>query len=91
MIKGVLRGPCRIQLPSGLVIQDAAGFVGRRRPWANLPPKPGSAKTTGHKTDINGKPACLPVLERGDRALIDRFSERAIALIRRAHPGDLAD
>jgi len=35
--------------------------------------------------------AYLPVLERGDRALIDRFSERAIALIRRAHPGDLAD
>jgi hypothetical protein len=91
MIKGVLRGSCRIQLPSGLVIQDAAGFVGRRRAWANLPAKAWIGQDNRHKTDINGKTAYLPVLERGDRALTDRFSERAIALIRRAHPGDLAD
>jgi hypothetical protein len=91
MTKGVLRDFCRIQLPSALVIQDVAVFVGRKRAWANLPTKAWIGQDTRHKTDINGKPSYLPVLEWGDRALANRFSERAIALIRRAHPSDLAD
>jgi hypothetical protein len=91
MTKGALRGFCRVQLPSRLVVQDVAVFVGRKRAWANLPAKAWIAQDNRHKTDINGKPAYLPVFEWGDGALADRFSERAIALIRRAHPGDLAD
>jgi hypothetical protein len=87
MIKGVLRGFCRIQLPSRLVIQDVAVFIGRKRAWANLPAKAWIAQDNRHKTDINGKPAYLPVFEWGDGALADRFSERAIALIRRPDPG----
>jgi hypothetical protein len=90
MTKGALRGFCRVQLPSGLVIQEVAVFVGRKRAWANLRAKAWIGQDNRHKTDINGKPAHLPVREWGDRALADRFSERAIALIRRAHPGDLA-
>ena len=68
-----------------------AFFVGRKRTWVNLPPKAWIGHDKRHKTKINRKPACLTVLEWGDRALVDRFSERAIALIRRAYPGDLAD
>ena len=67
-----------------------AFFVGRKRTWVNLPSKAWIGHDKRHKTDINRKPACLPVLEWGDRTLVDRFSERAIALIRRAHRGDLA-
>jgi hypothetical protein len=88
MIKGVLRGSCRIQLPSGLVIQDVAVIVGRKRAWAKLPAKAWIGQDNRHKTDINGKPAYLPVLEWRDRALADRFSEAVVTLIQRARPGD---
>jgi hypothetical protein len=74
MIKGVLRGSCRIQLPSGLVIQDAAGFVGRRRARANLPAQGWIGQDYRQKTDANGKPAYLP-------GLADHFSEAVVALI----------
>jgi hypothetical protein len=65
MTKGVLRGFCRVQLPSGLVIQDVAVLVGRKRARANLPATAWIGQDNRHKTDINGKPAYLPVLEWG--------------------------
>jgi hypothetical protein len=91
MIKGVPRGSCRIQSPSGLVVQDAAGFVGRRRAWANLPAKAWIGQDNRRKTDVNGKPAYLPVLEWRNRGLADHFREAVLALIRGARPGELAD
>jgi hypothetical protein len=88
MTKGAQRGSCRVQLPSGLVIQDGAVFVGRRRAWANLPTKAWIGQDYRQKTNVNGKPAHLPVLEWRNRGLADRLSEAVVTLIRRARPGD---
>jgi hypothetical protein len=91
MTKGVLRGFCRVQLPSGLVIQDAAAFVGRRRAWANLSAKAWIGQDNRPKTDVHGKPAYLPVLEWRNRGTGRSLQQAVVALIRPAHPGDLAD
>ena len=91
MTIGVLRGSCQVQLPSGLVVQDAAVFVGRRRAWANLPAKAWVGQDNRQKTEVNRKPAYLPVLEWRNRGLADHFSEAVVALIPGARPGELAD
>jgi hypothetical protein len=38
------------------------------------------------KRDANGKPAYLAMLQWRDRNLADKFSERGVELVRRAHP-----
>jgi hypothetical protein len=88
MTKG---GCCRIQLPSGLIIQDAAVFAGRRRAWANLPAKVWIGQDYRQKTDVIGKAAYFPVLEWRHRGPADHLSEAVVALIRGGRPGELAD
>jgi hypothetical protein len=88
MTKG---GSCRVQLPSGLIIQDTAVFAGRRRAWANLPAKPWIGQDYRGKTDVNGKPACFPLLESRSRGLADHSSVAVVSLIRRVRPGELGD
>jgi hypothetical protein len=43
------------------------------------------------RTGADGKPVYVPVLEWANRDLADRFSATVIALLRQAHPDDLAD
>ena len=88
MTKG---GSCRVQLPSGLIIQDAAVFAGRRCAWANLPAQARIGQAYRQQTDANGKPAHLPVFDWRNRGLADHFSEAVVALIRGARPGELGD
>lgn len=83
-------GSCRGQLPSEVIIQDAAVFVGRRRAWANLSANAWIGQDY-RQTHVNGRPAYFPVLERRNRGLADHFSEVVVALIRGARSGELAD
>ena len=55
---------------------------------------PDTANAVGdvyRQTDTNGKPVYAEVLRWRDRGLSDRFSRAVVALVRQAHPEDLAD
>jgi hypothetical protein len=41
--------------------------------------------------DVNGKSVYAPVLQWRNRELADEFSRRVVALVRQAHPDDLAE
>jgi len=59
--------------------------------WAGLPAKPEIDCDGRGKTDGNGKPVYAEVLRWRDRELSNRFSQAVVALVRQAHPNDLAD
>jgi len=89
--KGPLRGFATVELPIGLRIFDVPIRIGTRGLWAGLPAKPEIDRDGRRKTDINGKPVYAEVLRWRDGELSDRFSQAVIALVRQAHPDDLAD
>jgi hypothetical protein len=89
--KGPLRGFACVKLPIGLRILDVPIRAGINGLWAGLPAKPEIDRDGRRKTDINGKPVYAEMLRWRDRALSDRFSRAVVALVRQAHPGDLAD
>jgi hypothetical protein len=91
LAKGCLRGLADIALPIGLKIFDVPVFIDQNGPWASLPGEPQLDREGRRKTDINGKLVYAPVLQWRDRQLADRFSERVVALVRAAYPGDLED
>jgi hypothetical protein len=85
------KGFCRVQWAPELITGNVAVFVGRNGPWAKLLAKSRIGQDGRQKTDVDGRLTYLPALEWRDRALANRFSKAVIALIRRAHLGDLAD
>jgi hypothetical protein len=89
--KGPLRGFACVELPFGLRIFDVPIRTGTKGLWAGLPAKPEIDRDGRRKTDINGKPVYAEVLRWRDRELSDRFSRAVVALVRQAHPDDLAD
>jgi hypothetical protein len=89
--KGPLRGFATVELPIGLKIFDVPIRTGTNGLWAGLPAKPEIDRDGRRKTDINGKPVYAEVLRWRDRATADRFSQAVVALLRQAHPDDLAD
>jgi hypothetical protein len=89
--KGPPRGFATIELPIGLRIFDVPIRTGANGLWAGLPAKPEIDRDGRRKTDINGKPVYAEVLRWRDRELSDRFSRAVVALVRQAHPYDLAD
>jgi hypothetical protein len=58
--------------------------------WAGLPAKPEIDRDGRRKTDGNGKTVYAEVLRWRDRELSKRLSLAVAALLRRAHPDDLA-
>jgi hypothetical protein len=88
MRKNSLRGFATVALPIGLKIFDIPVLCSNGKYWAALPSKPQIDKEGKHKTDINGKPAYVPVLEWRDRELSNR-SDAVIALVRDQYPDDL--
>jgi hypothetical protein len=89
--EGPPRGFAVIELPNGLRIHDAPIRTGTKGLWAGLLAKPEIDRKGRRKIDINGKPVYAPVLQWRNRELSDRFSQAVVALVRQAHPDDLAD
>jgi hypothetical protein len=82
--KGPLRGFATVELPIGLKIFDVSIWTVSNGLWAGLPAK-------WRKTDVNGTPVNAEVPRWRDRAAAERFSQAVVALVRQAHPNDLAD
>jgi hypothetical protein len=89
VVRGALHGFATVELPIGLKLVDCPVLVSNGKVWVSLPSKPVLDRDGRHKTDGNGKPAYVPVLEWLCRDLADRFSAAVVELVRRAHPGDL--
>jgi hypothetical protein len=89
--QGQLFGFAELELPIGLRLYDVPVLRGRDgQPWATLPTKPQVDRDGHQRRDATGKPAFARVMAWRSRRFEQAFSERVVALIRQAHPGDLA-
>jgi hypothetical protein len=81
-----LLGFARVQLPSGLVINDCIILTGERGPWATPPSKPQISRDGNVIKDQNGKIRYTPVFEFTSREIRDRWSGAVIEALRTSHP-----
>lgn len=88
--KSSLRGFATIELPIGLRIVDCPVLVSGGTTWATLPGKPRLDETGRQRRDDSGKPLYSNLLDWRTRELREGFSDRVVALVRQAHPDDLA-
>jgi DNA-binding cell septation regulator SpoVG len=79
-----------IELPSGLIINDAKLMVGPNgRLWIALPSERQVDGDGNRRLDANGKQIWSPVVDFRDRAARDRFQDQVLAALRRQHPDAL--
>lgn len=85
--KNTLRGFCTFEFPNGMVIHDMPAHTKNGTSWVAFPAAPqienGAVKT------LDGKAQYKKLFEWRDRSLSDRFSEAAVAVIKRDKPGVL--
>jgi hypothetical protein len=85
---GTILGFLSIELPSGLVINDAKLMVGTAgKHWIALPAIKQIGKDGEPRVDDNGRQLWSPIVEFATRDARDRFSELILAALRRQHPG----
>jgi hypothetical protein len=88
--QGRLYGFAEIELPIGLIIGEIPLLRGSEGLWAVLPSKPEldrDGRTV--RTGGDGKALYREIMRWRSRRLRTAFSERVVALVRAAHPGDL--
>jgi hypothetical protein len=86
--KNTLRGFATFEFPSGLVVHDMPTHTKNGASWVSFPSLP-QLVDGSQKIGDNGKPVYKRIIEWRDRDLSDRFSEAAIAVIKREKPGAL--
>jgi hypothetical protein len=89
LVKGALRGFATVELPIGLKLVDRPILVSQGKAWVSLPSKPALDHDGRQKTDANGKPAYVTVLEWQSRELSDRFRQVVATAIRQRYPDAL--
>lgn len=87
---GSLLGFASVELPIGLRIYDCPVMNGKNGLWASLPSKPQLDRDGKKRISADGRTLYDDVLGWSERRLAEAFSERVVALVRDAHPGDLA-
>ncbi len=86
--KNTLRGFATFEFPSGLVVHDMPTYTKNGASWVSFPSLP-QLVDGSQKIGDNGKPVYKRIIEWRDRDLSDRFSEAAVAVIKREKPGAL--
>ena len=71
--KNSLLGFARVQLPSGLIINDCPILTSERGPWASPPSKPQIDRDGNVIRDPNGKIKYSSIIEFKSRAVRDRL------------------
>ena len=85
---GTVLGFLSIELPSGLIINDARLLVGRAgKYWVALPAIKLTGKDGNPRLDPTGSSLWNPIVAFASRDARDRFSELVLAALRRQHPG----
>jgi len=87
---GTVLGYLDVELPSGMVINDAKLMVGPAgKHWIALPAIKQTGKDGEPRLDDNGKQLWSPIIEIPSQDARDRFNELVLAALRRQHPGAL--
>ena len=87
---GTVLGFLSIELPSGLIINDAKLMVGRPgKYWVALPAIKLTGKDGNPRLDPTGSSLWNPIVAFASRDARDRFNELVLAALRRQHPGAL--
>jgi hypothetical protein len=85
--KKTLRGFATFEFPNGMVIHDMPAHTKNGKAWVAFPASP--QIENGTVKILDGKAQYKKLIEWRDRSLSDRFSETAVAVIRRDKPGVL--
>jgi len=86
--KNTLRGFATFEFPNGMVIHDMPAHTKNGNSWVSFPAAP-QLDNGSQKIGDNGKPVYKRIIEWRDRDLSDRFSDAAVAVIKRDKPGAL--
>ena len=86
MLKGLLLGFAKVEMPSGMVIGDVTILTGDRGPWASPPSKPMIGRDGTAMKDDRGKLRYSPIIEFTSKEVRDRFSAGVIEAMRATHP-----
>ncbi len=85
--KNTLRGFATFDFPNGMVIHDMPAHTKNGKSWVAFPAAPQLENGSIRMQD--GKPQYKKLIEWRDRSLSDRFSDAAVAVIKRDKPGAL--
>ncbi len=86
MRKGSLLGFAKVELPSGMVLNDVTIMSGERGPWASPPSKPMIGRDGTAMTDASGRTKYSPIVEFTSKEVRQRFSDGVVEGLRAAHP-----
>ena len=89
--KNSLLGFAKVELPSGLVINDVTVLTSERGLWASPPSKPMVDRNGVTMKDPSGKLRYVQVIEFVSKETRNRFSSAVIEALRAVHPEALAD
>lgn len=84
---GALRGHCRVQLRSGMILEDVSIFRGDDgRCWIGMPAKPMIDRDGSVIRDERGKVKYLSMINFNTRATRDNLSDQIIAAVAAKFP-----
>lgn len=86
MRKNSLLGFAKVELPSGLIINDVTILSGERGPWASPPSKPMVDRNGVVMKDSNRKLRYTPIIDFVSKHVCSRFSDAVIKAVRATHP-----
>ena len=84
--KGSLVGFAKVELPSGMILNDVTILSGDRGAWASPPSKPMIDRDGIAMKDANGKLKYSPVVEFASKEVRERFSNAVVEALRVMHP-----
>ena len=83
-------GFARVELPSGMVVNDVSVLSGEHGPWASPPGKAMLGRDGVALTDGNGKVRYTPLIEFTSKEIRRRFSDAVIEGLRASYPDAFA-
>jgi DNA-binding cell septation regulator SpoVG len=84
--RNTLLGFAKVELPSGMVINDVTVLMGKEGPWASPPSKPMIDRDGVAMKDQNGKLKYVPIIEFTSKQVRDRFSHAVVDALCLVHP-----
>ena len=84
--KGSLVGFVKVEMPSGMILNDVTILSGDRGAWASPPSKPMIDRDGLAMKDANGKLKYSPIVEFASKEVRERFSNAVVEALRAIHP-----
>jgi hypothetical protein len=81
-----LLGCCKVELPSGMIMDDVTVLLSHRGAWASPPSKPLISRDGVVMKDETGKLRYCPLIQFASSEVRNRRSDLVIEAMRAAHP-----